>query len=123
MTTMHTREFFEKNFERFINTDKNQSDYFNLEEALDKRMAIIADAGLDADSLDKTKKVFAKQIADDFRTKLNERMGDIRRLESGEASLGHTTRAQEISEMNRLVTRFEFNCYQLSLFKQKYLSA
>ena len=45
----------------------------------------------------------------------------IKELKAGKASLGYTTKVQEVCTMHDIVEGFEYSCFKLAQFKRKYL--
>lgn len=119
MKARFSEDYYRSNWDRFIK-ETNDSDYINLENKLQYRMSIYKD--LPVDALEKIEKIEAQRIVDEFSAELKARMTMIKDLESGKSSLGFTTQMQENREKCRIISRFEFNCYQLSVFKKAHIA-
>lgn len=120
MKPFHTENFYKKFWDEFIN-DRYDRNYMNLEEDLEKVMEVYEKTLADYPQVIETFRTkHASDIAEKAKSELLETMAMIKRLDAGETSLGYTSVFQECQEMKKLKDRFEFNCYQLSVFRKKY---
>lgn len=119
MKSLFSEEYYRTNWDRFIKKVPG-ADYVNLEAELEHAMEVFS--GLPTEALEMLKKIEAEKIAEKCRSLVLKEMATIKSLENGEASLGYTTQGQEIKARGNLRTRFEFNCLQLKVFKEKYLA-
>ena len=117
MKAQYSEEFYRKHWDKFIKAVPGNH-YINLEAELEHAMETFA--GIPTEALEVLKKVEAEKIANKCKALVLNEMATIKALENGEASLGYTTRGQEIKARGDLRTRFEFNCLQLKVFKEKY---
>lgn len=122
MKALFSREYYAKNWDRFIRPVPGEN-YINLSEELSRAMKIYEGAELNGQALWIIERIEARKIIDRAEALVRRQMAVLQRLEAGESSLGYTTQAQEIHARGELRTRFEFNCYQLSLFREKYKEA
>lgn len=118
MKARFSEDYYKENWERFIK-ETHDGDYINLEEILQYKMSIYSE--LPQEAFEMVEKIEAKKIADKFTAELKERMKMVSAIESGKSGIGYTTQIQENREKDRIITRFEFNCYQLTVFKKKYI--
>ena len=117
MKTLHSEEFYKENWDRFIK-EVPGADYINLEKELARELAMFAELPAAALNILKTQK--AQEIAKRCLTLVKNEMAVVQGLERGEVSFGYTTQGQEIRARREFVTRFEFNCLQLKVFKTKH---
>lgn len=102
-------------YDRFMEA---YSDTADLEGKLEKAMEIYN--GFPQEALEIIRKKEAADIAKRCKDALIPKKEAIERIEAGEASLGYTTKLQEIAAMRELVERFEFTAICLAVFKKKY---
>lgn len=127
MKAVYSKEFWQSRWDKMMERVPGDS-YMNLEEDLNREMKPIEEAlketniSVTEESYKAILRLKAKGVADKAEKKCKEQMAMIQRINRGESSLGHTTKQQEIHEFAELHKRFEFNCYQLSVFKEKYLA-
>ena len=121
MKALYTREFYQRNWDRFIKRVPGEN-YINLEEELDRAMRTYKDAGIPEQALGIIEKVEAAKIIERADKLVRKQLEVLKRIETGEASLGYTTQLQEIHARAEFHQRFEFNCYQLAVFREKYNS-
>ena len=114
MKAQYSEQYYRNNWERFIKKS-NDKDYMNLEYALDYKLKIF-----ESDVAEKLRVIYANEIYTSAIKHLKDTMITIQDIQSGKTSLGYTTKSQEISEMRRMIQRFEFNCLQARDFKEKY---
>ena len=114
MKAHYSEKYYRDNWERFIKQSP-ESDYMNLEYALEYELKIF-----DKSTAEKLRHIYAERIYASAITFLKRQMVTIQELESGKASLGYTTKTQEVRELHRTIQRFEFNCLQARDFKEKY---
>ena len=119
MKSQHSEKYLRDNWDRLIKKSI-VNDYMNLEEELSDYMKIFDDTELPDSAKDILRKTKAQEIANRAKKVLIDRMNFIKNVNEGNASLGYTTRIQEVQEMHRIVERFEFNCLQLADFNKKY---
>ena len=117
MKARYSEQYYRENWNSFIKKS-SVNDYMNLEDDLQNELKIF-----DSNIAEKVRPIYAKKIHENAIEVLKKRMAMIQRLESGETSLGYTNKSQEVSEMHRIIQRFEFNCIQARDFKEKYLGA
>lgn len=109
------KEVYKMNWKLFI---EKYGDKADLESKLRKAMSIYN--GLPESAITVITKIEAQKIADACKSFLVPEKEAIERIEAGKASLGYTTKQQEISAMREMVERFEFTAICLALFKKKY---
>lgn len=119
MKAVHTREFYQKNWDRFIQKVPGET-YINLGASLDREMRPYREAGLDEQALGVIEKMEARKLYDNANSLVHHMMYIIGEVEAGRSSFGYITQDQEISARHEYRLRFEFNCYQLALFREKY---
>ena len=117
MKSLHSEEFYKENWDRFIK-EVPGVDYINLEKELARELAIFAE--LPAEALEILKAQKAQEIAKRCLTLVKAEMVTAQGIDRGEVSFGYTTMGQEVRARREFRTRFEFNCLQLKVFKEKY---
>lgn len=119
MKTLYSESYYRQNWGRFIKVVSGKH-YRNLEAELQHQMSIYKE--LPQEAINLLVKIEAQKIANSCETLVLEEKQTLKDLEDGKASLGYTTRNQEIQAKSELHQRFEFNCLQLADFKKKYLA-
>lgn len=119
MKPRFSREFYEEYWERFLEPVSGEH-YINLEGELSKEMAVYTGLGLSESDMAIIRTMEAQKIADKCRQMVLEDRDVAKAIENGTASFGMTTERQEIEVQGRFIKRFEFNCLQMSVFKEKY---
>lgn len=84
------------------------------------RIEVYADAGIRQDAMEKIMNIEAQKVYDFHNDALKKTMNALVRILSGKASLGYTTKRQEIEKMRDLRIGFEFDCVRLADFRKKY---
>ena len=107
------KEFYEKYFNDFIKKSK-----MNLEKELAFRFKVLEGIEIPEDAIEKIRSSYAKEIAEKAEKELKERMIVVKNVENGKVSFGYTTENQEIHARYEFRRMFEFDCYQLSVFKK-----
>ena len=108
---------YKRNWDSFMNTYGDTAD---LETKLEKTMSEYKGFGLTPEAIEIIRKHEAKKIAKRCEEYLVPNKEAIERIEAGEATLGYTTRSQEITAMRNLVERVEFTALCLTIFMKKY---
>ena len=119
MKSLYSREFYEKNWDRFIKRVPGDT-YINMGEELDREMKAFREADLDEQALSVIEKMMAKKIYDKAMHLVRAMMRTIEDVEAGRSSFGYTTQTQEIQARADYRKRFEFNCVQLAHFRERY---
>lgn len=119
MKPLFSETYYRKNWDRFMRPVPGEH-YINLEADLEREMRCYVEAGLDDASLDVIRKHEAGKIIKRASRLVRDEMRVVERVEAGEASFGYTTLTQELQARADFRKRFEFNCYQLSVFRKKY---
>lgn len=119
MKAIHSREYYIENWDKFLKPS-NDRDYMNLEAELEHEVHLFDGADLPEQALDVIRSMKAQEIIAKADKAVRERMQTIKDLESGRSSLGYTSERQEVAAMADLRRRWEFNCLQLSIFKQNH---
>ena len=114
-----SKEFYLKNWDRFIEEVPGDH-YRNLEKELETIMNRYKGVEILEKNWEIVRKVEAKKIADSCKELCLKDMQIIKDLDSGVSSFGMTTRTQEINKRYEFKRRWEFNCLQLALFREKY---
>lgn len=117
MKARHSESYYRDQWDRMI--DK-YGRYWNPESDLEHEMRCYRDTELPEKALGLIEQMMAKKIYDICKADMMEEMKKIKRLESGDACLGYTSHIQEVSAMHDLIERFEFTCFQLSVFKKNH---
>lgn len=90
----------------------------------EKDLEIMMKAYMDLDLPESAKEVIlqieAKRVYDFISDTLKGTLRTLNAILSGKASLGYTTKIQEIQAMHDLREGFEFDCLRLSDFRKKY---
>jgi len=126
MKAVHSKEFWASRWDEMINTRCASDLYMNLEEELAREMKIIdeglqaANATIPAEKYEAIKRIKAQPIIEKATAKCKAQLGLAKRIQSGDAHFGYTTQLQEIHARYEYLERFEFNCYQLAVFREKY---
>ncbi len=115
MKANFTEQYYKDNFERCIKETK-----IDLEADLEQSINFLDGTDLPEEAIEKVKAVYAKKIAEKFKEELIKRMQVIKNVESGNASFGYVTEAQEVKARFEYRRYFEFGCYYLAVFKKKY---
>ena len=108
-------KYWQTMMERYGNDHKNDAD---LEKQLERAMSLYKD--LPEIAVGVVKQVEAENIAKHCKERMIKRMGIIKDIESGKASLGYTNESQEVRARYELRQGFEFTCLALREFKKKY---
>lgn len=119
MKAIFTREYYEKNWDRFIQKVPGDS-YINMEAELDREMKVYRETDLDEQALSVIEKMLARKIYDKAMHLVRAMMRTIEDVEAGRSSFGYTTQLQEIQARADYRKRFEFNCVQLAHFRERY---
>lgn len=122
MKPLFSREYYMKNWDRFIQRVPGDN-YINMGEELERSMKPYAEAGLPDDALKVIEKMEAKRIMEKADKLVRSQMATLIAVENGKASFGYTTQFQEIEARANYRKRFDFNCLQLALFREKYGTA
>ena len=97
---------------------EDQRFYANLENQLVRALAVYKD--LPEVAVKYVQRMEAENIAKRCKQRMIEMMVMIKRIISGESSLGYISKSQEISARHELIQGFEFTCLVLREFKKKY---
>ena len=119
MTALYSREYYQRNWDRFIQRVPGE-DYINLGAELDRAMSIYKDAGLSKQALEVVERIESKKIIERAEKLVRKEMKTLKSIEAGKSSFGYTTQQQEIHARAEFHQRFEFNCYQLAVFRERY---
>ena len=122
MKPIHSREFYMKNWERFIKRVPGDN-YINMGEELERSMKPYIEAGLPSTALEVIERIEAKRIMEKADKLVRSQMATVIAVEAGKASFGYTTQLQEVQARAEYRKRFDFNCLQLALFREKYGTA
>lgn len=121
MKAIHTKEFWERNKDRFI-TGKT----INPEKDLQRLLRYLDTLQLPEEELKKVKgivtKAEAQKVYDTHRKELLERMKLVEKANKNPNCLGYTTKIQEVNALRELTLGFELDCFILSEFKDKHLN-
>ena len=94
----------------------------DLEKKLKKRLKVIDSMPISEADKAKAYKVAedveARKIASECREEMLKRAAMIKSLLSGKASLGYTTKQQNIEQIRYLRSKFDFTCLALREFKK-----
>lgn len=119
----YAEEYYEKYMDILFAKHKNRFDC-DYEAKLSHYVPTFEDVDIPGEYKEKARqaliKIYAPMIVDKAVDKLLDKEEMIRSIKSGESCLGYTTWSQEVLEMRDLVEGFEFSCYMLEKFKQKY---
>lgn len=127
MKAVFSEQYYEQIWEKMIVKVPGE-DYINLEAELEAELnrhkATITAAGLSEDVWEKVLPMYraetVRKLVEKCTVLCKKEMARLKEIEAGKASFGMVTQAQEISARAELRKRFEFNCYQLSVFKKKH---
>ena len=117
---VHSDEYLAANWDRLINLCKHDDYHINLEDALDSKMRPINGLLNEEQRFLVRKTVYAPELVEGAEKKLSKMRKMLEDIDSGKASFGYITQSQEWSALSELHDRYEFNCYQLRVFKEKY---
>lgn len=121
MKAVHSKEFFEKYEEKLFQKYRKECDYeYSLQLLLPDISNIEVPEAAKAIAIQTLTKINAQKVADEAKEKLMKTMHSIKEISEGRASLGYTTKVQEVSAWHDLNEGFEFSCYMLAKFKEKY---
>lgn len=119
MKATHTAEYFEKYREQlFAKYEKECNFEYHLQISLPDFSQFGQEVREKVEPV--MVKMEAQKVADTAKEDLLKKMHMIKEIKAGRASLGYTTRVQEIRAWHDLNEGFEFSCYMLSQFKKKY---
>lgn len=116
MSTLFSKDYYkihEKDFE-------GRRGVITPDEDLENAMTAFEESAFSKEDFNKIRLVMAKRIHDCTKSELLEEMKIYNRVREDSSCLGYTTKIQETREAKRIITTFEFNCYKLSQFKEKY---
>lgn len=116
MNTLHTEEYYERNSESI---DRIRGT-INLEEELEHKLSCMDRSLFPDEQWSVIESVFAKQVVEEITAKLFEDKKVYIRVRNNPNCLGYTTQIQTTQEAHRIITVFEYNCYKLKQFKQRY---
>lgn len=114
MTTLHSEKYYRDNWNRCL-----ESSRVNLEEEFERNMSSYNN--LPEDAVKVIRVMEAKKLIEKTEASCKDQMAMLKRILSGETSLGYTTQTQEIQAMHKLHTDFEFTCLQLADFKKTHI--
>lgn len=120
MKARFSEEYYKTIWNRMLETDKNNSDYLNLEEELDMYVLSMKDQ-LPTEAYNQVRRFYAAKVVESAEKVCYKMMDVVKRYRAGKCSFGYTTEQQEIHAWYEYQLRFEFNCYQLKVFKSKYI--
>lgn len=120
MTTLFSENYYKTNWDRFIKPVAH-SWYINLEKELTDTMGIFKSTEIPQNELAKLEKYYAKKIADKNTQEIKKQMAFVKDLNTNKISLGNIYACNEREQRYDLITRFEFNCYQLKVFIENYI--
>lgn len=119
MKAIHSTEYFEKYKDDLFKRYRKECDYeHDLAILLPDFSELPAEAREKAEAV--VTKMTAQKVVDVAKERLVKKMHSIKAIKDGKASLGYTTRNQEISAWHDLNEGFEFSCYMLAEFEHKY---
>jgi hypothetical protein len=118
MTTLYSENYYKTNWDRFIKP-VTHAWYVNLENELSHEMSIFKD--LPKEAIDKLELMYAKKIIDKYTQEFKKQMALVKNLNEGKVSLGNIYACNEREQKYDLITRFEFNCYQLKVFTENHI--
>lgn len=121
MKATHSEEFFRMYQDELFKKYRKDCDF---EYDLKVLLMGIDFSALPKESREKAESIYiqmqAKKVYDTAKATLMKKMKTIKDIKAGRASLGYTTRTQEISEWHDLNEGFEFSCLMLADFRKKY---
>lgn len=119
MKATHTKEYFEKHKAALFNRYRKDCDYeHDLSILLPDFSLLPVEVREKAEAV--ATKMYAEKVAETAKQELVKRMRMIQDIKAGNASLGYTTMCQEVRAWHDINEGFEFSCYMLAEFKQKY---
>lgn len=118
MKTRFSKEYYESQWEAFM-VPNYREHYMNLEAELAEYTKEYQGI-LTEEQIAKVAPVHAAQIGAAAKKALLEDKPVVEKINAGTACFGFTTERQELDAQFKFLTRWEFNCYQLSKFKAKY---
>ena len=121
MKALYSEKYYMDNWDRFIKRVPGNT-YINMEADFDLHMKGYIEAGLPDEALDIVRKMVAKKVVDSAMEIVLKQLDVIKRVEAGKATFGYTTERQEDSARYNYRVRFDFNCLQIRIFKEKHLS-
>lgn len=116
MNTLFSIEHYEKHEKDF----EGKRGVITPEEDLENEMSIFEESVFSKEDFNKIRLVMAKRVYERLKAELLEDKKTYNRVREDSSCLGYTTKIQEVQEAGRIVRTFEFNCYRLSKFKEKY---
>ena len=116
MNTLHTEEYYEINLESI---DRMRGT-INPEKELEHKLSCMDRNSFPDEQWSVIESVFAKQVVEETTAKLLEDKKVYIRVRNNPDCLGYTTQIQTTKEAHRIITVFEYNCYKLKQFKQRY---
>lgn len=127
MDTVFSKNFYMTNWDTFLNT-RGSGRYLNMEEELAQYMEGISTVLPEevkssehyTTCLDTIRRTKATEMVKEVECLLREDMEVVKRINAGRSCFGYTSESQEVRAKSEYRKRFEFNCLQLAVFKQKY---
>lgn len=119
MKALFSREYYEKHWDELINPVMSQY-YINLEADFERDMECYKQPGIDQKLIEMIELRVASNLADKCYNMCMEHARKITALLNGSASMGYVTKIQEEKAVFEFRKRFDFNCLQLAIFKEKH---
>ena len=119
MKATHTEEFFEKYEEALFERYKKDCDFEHDLSILLPDLSCLPEEAREK-ATEAVTKMTAKKVADAAKANLMKKMRAIAEIKAGRASLGFISKTQEVREWHDMVEGFEFSCFMLAKFRQKY---
>lgn len=116
MNTLFSIDYYKKHEKDF----EGKRGVITPEEDLENAMAAFENSNFSEEDFNKIRLVMAKRVHERLRAELLENKIIYNRVREDSGCLGYTTKIQEVQEAGRIIRTFEFNCYKLSKFREKY---
>lgn len=118
MKTYASETYYQMIWDDMLNKRQDMY-YLNLEEELDRYTATVKNKISD-EAYKTVRKAYAEKVIEKAEMLCREMMKTVKQYKKNECSFGYTTEGQELSAWFKFQKRFEFNCYQLAVFKKAY---
>ena len=116
MVTLYSKEHYQNNEEKF----KKERGYIDLEKALSIKLNGIDKEYFTEEHYSIIVNTFANKVIEEFKGEFLEAKRVYEKVRKNSSCLGYTSKIQETQEAHRIISVFEFNCYMLKKFKDKY---
>jgi hypothetical protein len=119
MKAVFTEEYYKQQYDKFFQKYREDCDYEHDLQILTPDFSMLPEEHREK-AIEVATKITAEKVAKTAEEELIKKMNMIKDIKEGRASLGYISKRQEIIAWHDLQEGFEFCCYCLAQFKQKY---